>query len=100
MTQMHDRAADQESLTINLFGSFQAFLHGEALPEIQARGGERLLAYLILTRGHTAGKDTVAQTLWPDTGSRDSLNQSISHLRKALREEGWRLQVLPLAIFR
>lgn len=79
-------------LTLTLFGAFEAQIDGMALPDLQKRDGERLLALLTLQHGRPTKTETLAQTLWPASGSLDSLHQAASHLRRALGDNAFRLQ--------
>ncbi|HZP82155.1 MAG TPA: AAA-like domain-containing protein [Chthonomonadaceae bacterium] len=79
-------------LTIRLFGPFEASRNGVLLTGLQTREGERLLALLLLNHGFTVQNTALASALWPETGSLDSLRQSVSHLRQVLEEDGRRLQ--------
>jgi len=80
------------TLTIKLFGPFEARLNGTAIPGLQNREGERLLALLTLNHGRLVPNTSLASILWPETGSLDSLRQSVAHLRHVLGQEGDRLQ--------
>src|SRR5438094_7982 len=79
-------------LAIRLFGPFEVRLKGRPAVGLQKREGERLLALLTLNHGHTVSSTALASALWPETGSLDSLRQSLAHLRQVLGEEGVRLQ--------
>src|SRR5258707_1189473 len=81
-------------LTLTLFGAFEARCGGASLPDLQKRDGERLLALLALHNGRPVKTEVLAQTLWRESGSLDSLHQAASHLRRALGENGHRLQSL------
>src|SRR5437660_1228683 len=79
-------------LTLRLFGRFEAACGGDAIPDLRKRDGERLLALLALQNGRPVKTDILAETLWPASGSLDSLHQAVSHLRRALGEHACRLQ--------
>ncbi len=79
-------------LTVTVFGRFDACMDGVALPGLQKRDGERLLALLTLHHGHPVKTGTLAETLWAASASLDSLHQAASHLRRALAEHAYRLQ--------
>src|SRR5438045_997096 len=78
-------------LTMKLFGAFEVRLNGAILTGLQARDGERLLALLTLRHDQTLSGASVASLLWPETGSLDSLRQSVTHLRLLLKTEAARL---------
>src|SRR2546425_13330734 len=71
-------------LTLTLFGAFEARCSGAAIPDLQKRDGERLLALLALQHGRPVKTEALAQTLWAASGSLDSLHQAASHLRRSL----------------
>src|ERR1051326_1454774 len=79
-------------LVINLFGPFEARKNGQLLTSLQAREGERLLALLVLNHGRVVASSTLASTLWPETGSLDSLRHSVTHVRQVLGDDSCRLQ--------
>lgn len=82
----------KRELTLALFGGFEACCGGASLPDLQKRDGERLLVLLALQHGRPVKTEVLAQTLWPTSGSLDSLHQAASHLRRALVEHAYRLQ--------
>ena len=84
--------AQSKALTLKLFGPFEVRKHGVPLAGLHNREGERLLVLLTLQAGRVVPNTALASLLWPETGSLDSLRQSVSHLRQCLGEEGARLQ--------
>ena len=80
------------NLTLRLYGPFEAWLCGSAIPGLQNREGQRLLALLASNYGRVVPNSTLASMLWPETGSLDSLRQSVVHLRVVLGKEAGRLQ--------
>ena len=82
----------QSGLVIRLFGPFEARKGGQLLTGLQTREGERLVALLVLNHGHLVAGPTLASTLWPETGSLDSLRHSVNHVRQVLGDEAHRLQ--------
>ncbi len=86
------RDAARRALSLTLFGAFEARLGDAAIPDLQKRDGERLLALLTLQHGHPLKTELISERLWPASGSLDSLHQAVSHLRRALAEHAWRLQ--------
>jgi DNA-binding SARP family transcriptional activator len=86
-------------LTIKLFGIFEARLNGVLISDLQVREGERLLALLTLNQGYNQQGHILASTLWPETGSLDSLRASIAHLRNVLGDEASRLKTPKGALF-
>lgn len=81
-----------ELLTIELFGSFHALKDGELLPDLRLNGANRLLVLLLLNPDRPLQNIWLAEMLWTDTESLDSLRQSIRRLREALGEESWRVK--------
>jgi DNA-binding SARP family transcriptional activator len=80
-------------LQIRLFGTFEVRMDGAPLPALKNRAGAELLALLTLRHDQDVRTTSVAETLWPDTGSLDNFRMLASRLRKALGEEGHRLEV-------
>jgi DNA-binding SARP family transcriptional activator len=80
-----------ELLQIQLLGHFQAHRDGLDLPELGLNGANRLLALMALQANRPARNTWVAEALWPDTGSLDSLRKASQQLRKALGPEAGRL---------
>jgi DNA-binding SARP family transcriptional activator len=52
-------------LTLNLFGLFEARLHGDLLPPPARRKSQWLLALLVLRCGSELRRDWLAWLLWP-----------------------------------
>jgi len=82
----------QPLFSMKLFGSFEVRLGGSNLSGLHARDADRLLAFLTLRPGQTLPGASVASVLWPETGSLDSLRQSVTHLRQVLQADSSRLQ--------
>ena len=80
------------ALCIQMLGSFEARLNGTPLLDLKAREGARLLAYLLLQQNRSVSATAVAELFWPETGSLDSLRQSVRHIRGVLGSEGYRLE--------
>src|SRR5258708_30003869 len=86
-------------LTIKLFGPFEAQLNGRPLAELRLRSGESLLAFLALNHDRALRSTWLAETFWPDAAVVEgdmekalaSLRQSVHHLRRALADEGGRV---------
>lgn len=79
-------------LVLRLFGTFEARLNGVLMSDLLVREGERLLVLLTLNQSNTQHVQSLADILWPETGSLDSLRASVAHLRKALGSEASRLK--------
>ncbi len=79
-------------LILLLFGAFETTLNSAPLESRHRRESDKLLALLALQRGQAIENAVVAQRLWPETCSLDSLRQSVSHLRSLLGEERHRLE--------
>jgi DNA-binding SARP family transcriptional activator len=82
-------------LVIRLFGSFEAWVHGEPLRRLRTRKGEWLLALLALRDGKDLERDWLAGTLWPESLNEQallSLRKSLQDLRQALGPETHRLR--------
>ena len=86
-------------LAIKLFGSFEARLDGALMTGLQVRDAERLLGLLALNHGRALQSASLATTLWPETGSLDSLRQSLTYLRSLLGQESARLQTSKGSVF-
>ena len=71
-------------LSVSLFGRFHAQCGQQVLEGIDTRKVQELFCYLLLNRGHTHPRETLASLLWGD----HSTAQSKTYLRKAL----WQLQ--------
>jgi len=78
--------------SVKLFGFFEAHLDGIPIAGLRVRDAERLLVLLALNHGRMLQSVSLATTLWPETGSLDSLRQSVTHLRSLLGEQAGRLQ--------
>lgn len=83
-------------LEIHLFGTFEVKVNGNPVPLhlLHSRHGQYLLALLTLEPGHSLTRAWLANTLWPDQtleDARRSLRTELSHLRRALGDEGKRL---------
>jgi predicted ATPase/DNA-binding SARP family transcriptional activator len=85
----------EPSLTLRLFGSFEAHVNGAPLPRLRSRKGPWLLALLALRHGREVERDWLAGTLWPEsapTQAAHSLRVILTDLRRALGREARRLQ--------
>src|SRR5579862_7788423 len=79
-------------LTLRLFGPFEAHRDGTALPGLsEHRKAAQLLALLALYPNRIISNEHLAQHLWPDTASTDSLGHIVPILRRALGPDGSRL---------
>src|SRR5207247_7683645 len=67
-------------LSLRLFGTFEARVHGSPLPHVRTRRGEWLLALLALRAGQEVERGWLAWTLWPQ--SREA--QALTNLRESL----------------
>jgi DNA-binding SARP family transcriptional activator len=79
-------------LTIRLLGELQAQYDGRDLPDLRLCSADRLLAILALRSGRPIRNTLVAEMLWPDTGSLNSLRKANEYLRKALGPQSGRLR--------
>lgn len=82
-------------LTIQLFGPLCVLVHGEPMPRVRTRSVEWLLALLVLRHGRTVDRSWLAGTLWLDSEeeqARHNLRDALMHLRRALGQEGARIQ--------
>jgi len=84
--------ASAPGFLVRLFGFFEAHLNGVPMTGLRVRDAERLLALLALNHGRMLQSASLAATLWPETGSLESLRQSVTHLRSLLGEQGERLK--------
>src|SRR5438067_3351001 len=83
------------TLTIRLFGSFDAQVSGDPLPRTRTRKEQLLLALLALRPGQTLDRRWLAGLLWPDTleeGAMANLRRSLTDLRRVLGRDGARLE--------
>ena len=86
-------AAETASLSIRLFGPFEARLNGRPLTELRLRSGEPLLAFFVLNHDRALRAAWLAETFWPDAAVVEgemeralaSLRQSVHHLRSTPR---------------
>lgn len=81
------------AFVLNLFGTFEARVDGQALPPLRTVKGKYLLALLALRAGQDVSRQWLAQTLWPDSETpSDSLRQSLSDLRQKMGTQAVRLE--------
>jgi DNA-binding SARP family transcriptional activator len=73
-------------LIVHLFGKFQVQRDGQNLDGWNARKGQELLAYLLLHRERTHARQSLADLLWPEK----TTEQSMKYLRHTL----WQLQTV------
>jgi DNA-binding SARP family transcriptional activator len=73
-------------LIVHLFGKFQVQRDGQSLDGWNARKGPELLAYLLLYREHPHTRQALADLLWPE----NTTEQSMKYLRHTL----WQLQTV------
>ncbi len=82
-------------LAVTLFGPMQVSVEGHPLTHLRSRKSLWLLALLALRHGRPVEREWLAETLWPDAGtdqSLTSLRTVLCELRQALGREGGRLQ--------
>jgi DNA-binding SARP family transcriptional activator len=87
------------TLTLKLFGRFEALRDGALLPDLRLREGERLLAYLALNHGNDVSYQTLAHWFWPaetrggfgELARYRNTRQALFSLRRALGSEGERI---------
>jgi predicted ATPase/DNA-binding SARP family transcriptional activator len=82
------------SLELHLFGSFEIRLHGQILPPMRSRAGQRLFALLIFQREGCVSREWLSRTLWPDSSEKQSLynlRRNLTDLRNALGGEACRI---------
>lgn len=75
------------SLTISLFGSFQATLQGKPILDFRSNKGRALLTYLVLAKQKPVARTTLTDLLWQDyqpNSARTNLRQVLSNLREIL----------------
>jgi DNA-binding SARP family transcriptional activator len=76
------------TLQVSLFDHLQVALDGVSRTTALRPRAQRLLAYLLLHRGHPLPRESVAFTLWPDSPENESLGtlrRALSDLRAALQ---------------
>ena len=84
-----------QGLTITLFGPMQVRVAGSLLPPFRSRKALWALALLTLRPSRPVEREWLAATLWPDLEQSQAfanLRPVLSELRRALGEEGTRLQ--------
>ncbi len=82
------------SLSLRLFGSFDARLAGEPLPALRSRREAWLLGFLALRTGRAFDRRMLAGTFWPESPEEKALanlRRTLTALRRALGAEGARL---------
>ncbi|MBC7804565.1 MAG: tetratricopeptide repeat protein [Akkermansiaceae bacterium] len=92
---MTEAGAAVAPLTITLFGPLSVLVQGQPIPHLRSRKAQWMLALLTLRHGRPVKREWLAGTLWPDvdqTQAFAALRPALSELRKALGEEGTRLQ--------
>lgn len=80
-------------LEIRLFGTLDVRVDGAIPSTLRNRSGAELLGLLALNSDRDVRAVWAAEVLWPDTGSLDSLRQSIKVVRAALGPEADRVEV-------
>src|SRR5437870_5763241 len=101
---------DRPMLCIRCFGEFEALLDGQPLAGLHKRHGKKLLACLLLRHDRKIPSSELAETFWsgveadewdfdeeeagssPQRRAQNSLNRSKTELKRALKEEGGRLE--------
>jgi DNA-binding SARP family transcriptional activator/predicted ATPase len=77
-------------LSMLLFGSFRATIGGEPLPGSRAKKIEALLAYLALDQSQSYRRENLVGLLFPempDEMARMNLRQTLTRLRRAIRDQ-------------
>jgi DNA-binding SARP family transcriptional activator len=80
-------------LTMKLFGPLDIKVSGAGRGALGAQAAVELIALLTLHHGRGLRSSWVADLIWPDTGSLDSLRQAVRAARDVLGEEGSRLEL-------
>src|SRR5262249_49153090 len=94
-TPMPSSETAPAALSITLFGPMQVRVHARPLPAFRSRKPLWLLALLTLRANRPVEREWLAGTLWPDSDQSQvfaNLRPVLSDLRRALAEEGKRLQ--------
>ena len=84
----------ERTLTLRLFGPFEAHRRGAPLPRLRSRRGLWLLALLALRAGRELERDWLTCLLWPDSpesAALANLRSSLKELRQVLDAEAGRL---------
>ena len=82
-------------IELRLFGICDIRIDGQPLPPMRYRKDLWLLALLALHQGRECPRDWLAVTLWPDANESLALyylRRSLTHVRRALGPEMWRLR--------
>jgi predicted ATPase/DNA-binding SARP family transcriptional activator len=90
-----DMHMDGAPLEIRLFGAMSVSVRGEPMAKVRTRSVEWLLALLCLRQGRPVNRSWLAGTLWPEseeTRALENLRHDLVSLKKALGEEGSRLE--------
>ena len=77
------------SLTLNLLGSFEAYLDGEPISALRSSRAQALLIYLTVERSSTNRREYLFTMLWPgmpEKSARHNLSQTLYALRQAFPE--------------
>lgn len=87
------------TLDVRLFGDFEVRIDGAAVEAWRGRNGRLILAYLLLGRPRTFGRDALADVFWRDAlpqASRNRLNVTLHGLRLDVRA----VTEHPIVVFR
>lgn len=84
------QAASLRSLSISLFGQFEARLDSQAVGGFEYNKVRALLAYLVMEREQPHSRGSLCALLWPDlpeSAARQNLSQALTRLRQALGDK-------------
>jgi DNA-binding SARP family transcriptional activator len=85
---------DRYLLHIQLFGTGSVEIRGEAMPPLKYRKEFWLFAFLVLRSDREVARDELTALFWPDNDEELAhyyLRRSLSHLRRALGSQAYRL---------
>jgi predicted ATPase/DNA-binding SARP family transcriptional activator len=87
-------ATSNPTLTLRLFGTFEACVNGAPLPRLRTRKGQQVLALLAIHHDRETHRARLAELLWPESDSwtaLENLRRCLTDLRRALGPEARRL---------
>ena len=81
-------------INVRLFGPFSCMINDAPLPPLRSRRGYLLLASLILRGGRAIARESLMESLWPESDTKsgqENLRRTLTDLRRALGAESQRI---------